>query len=238
MSTNAYIYIKRDENSYEGIYCHYDGYISGVGATLYKFYDDVGKINQLINLGDISSLDKECSNIPKYETFSDFGRGIRIPGYTFAYHRDAKEPKRKSSYLTLEEIKKSNTYSYIWNNNTQSWFFVYGEKISTLKEELLAHEAEYNTGVLVKNKTFITIFDDIIDYRKTIKDGFIIVKDSDYKIKDFIKFIYDNKENNQHYELTLQIIDQKIHDGIKENFSLFILSSPPKDVSWWTPCVI
>ena len=39
----------------KSIYCHWDGYLEGVGATLLKHYDSA-KANNLVALGDMSSL--------------------------------------------------------------------------------------------------------------------------------------------------------------------------------------
>jgi hypothetical protein len=39
----------------KSIYCHWDGYLEGVGATLLKHYDSA-KANHLVALGDMSSL--------------------------------------------------------------------------------------------------------------------------------------------------------------------------------------
>ena len=39
----------------KSIYCHWDGYLEGVGATLLKYYDSA-KANHIVALGDMSSL--------------------------------------------------------------------------------------------------------------------------------------------------------------------------------------
>ena len=41
---------------YLGIYCHWDGYPSGVGATLLKHFDTYEKVLNLISLGYLSTL--------------------------------------------------------------------------------------------------------------------------------------------------------------------------------------
>ena len=45
----------------KAIYCHWDGYIQGVGQTLKEFYTDESKIDDLIKLGSISSLGKNLT---------------------------------------------------------------------------------------------------------------------------------------------------------------------------------
>lgn len=56
MSTRAYICIKNEAGDYRGVYCHFDGYLSGVGAVLFNYYQDINRVNQLIDLGDISAI--------------------------------------------------------------------------------------------------------------------------------------------------------------------------------------
>jgi hypothetical protein len=41
------------------IYCHFDGYLDGVGKMLYNHYTTEEKVHQLMDLGNLSSLDKE-----------------------------------------------------------------------------------------------------------------------------------------------------------------------------------
>lgn len=54
MSTNAYIIKPIDGGMYEGIYNHWDGYPSNMLPLLNDNY--IGKIDELLDLGDISSL--------------------------------------------------------------------------------------------------------------------------------------------------------------------------------------
>ena len=52
----------------KSIYCHWDGYLDGVGNTLLKHYDSA-KANQLVALGDMSSL---RASIGEKHAFSKF----------------------------------------------------------------------------------------------------------------------------------------------------------------------
>ena len=56
MSTRSSIAIKHEDGSIDAIYCHNDGYLTNNGVILYKNYQDPAKVQQLINLGSISSL--------------------------------------------------------------------------------------------------------------------------------------------------------------------------------------
>jgi hypothetical protein len=54
MGTRSTIAIKHGDRI-KAVYCHWDGYVEGVGATLLENYDST-KANFLIALGNISSL--------------------------------------------------------------------------------------------------------------------------------------------------------------------------------------
>lgn len=58
MSTRCLIGIEYPNNEYKYIYCHWDGYPEGVGSDLITYYNDITKINQLLDKGDISSLER------------------------------------------------------------------------------------------------------------------------------------------------------------------------------------
>lgn len=86
MATRSTISIKTQEGNYFGIYCHFDGYRSGVGAELLHSYDSEEKIMQLIELGDISSLGRDT-------------------GSTIAYGRDRGEEGTEARQSTIYPIK-------------------------------------------------------------------------------------------------------------------------------------
>ena len=56
MSTRSYICVKQDDGSYKGVYCHWDGYLTYNGAMLIDHYNSLEKANEILALGDISSL--------------------------------------------------------------------------------------------------------------------------------------------------------------------------------------
>lgn len=56
MGTRCLIALEDEYGQYESIYCHWDGYIEGVGQILKENYMKLDKIKHLIELGDISSL--------------------------------------------------------------------------------------------------------------------------------------------------------------------------------------
>lgn len=56
MSTRGRIGMELPNGKIKSIYVHHDSYPEGVGKTLQKYYKDPKKIEELLDLGDISSL--------------------------------------------------------------------------------------------------------------------------------------------------------------------------------------
>lgn len=56
MSTNSRIGIENKDGSINSVYCHWDGYLGGVGYTLLMNYSDRVSLETLIRMGNISSL--------------------------------------------------------------------------------------------------------------------------------------------------------------------------------------
>lgn len=59
MSTRCRIGVEQSDGTIKSIYCHHDGYLDGVGLLLQTEYDNLEKVNNLVELGDISSLGEE-----------------------------------------------------------------------------------------------------------------------------------------------------------------------------------
>lgn len=114
MSTRSFICLKKGDD-YKVIYCHWDGYPSNNGMILKNSYTNVGKINELLELGDISSLGNE---IGVKHNFED-----RIDGWTTAYGRDRGETDIEArTYHNIEALISAGNdygteYVYIFENN-------------------------------------------------------------------------------------------------------------------------
>jgi len=95
MSTRSYILIENTDGTFSGIYCHFDGYPKGVGATLLDSYRTEAKIRELIALGTLSSL----SSSPETSVIN---------------HYDAKDAFRKFfKALPREDTAESNTGMFL-----------------------------------------------------------------------------------------------------------------------------
>ena len=103
MSTRSRIAIENQNGSVTSIYCHFDGYISGVVKTLEKHYTDRSVVEELIDLGDLSALGMS-------------------PSSTSAYFSNRNEDLHKTSYLCVEDLfnlgfQSGEEYVYCFTKN-------------------------------------------------------------------------------------------------------------------------
>jgi hypothetical protein len=86
MSTRSYIGKLDDKsNDVKFIYCHWDGYPEYVGYILDTYYKDSEKVDELLNLGDISSLKENIQPKGKH-SYDNPEENV-----TVAYYRDRGE---------------------------------------------------------------------------------------------------------------------------------------------------
>ncbi len=103
MATRSRIGMEMPNGEVRSIYCHWDGYPEGVGATLKEHYTNPEKVEALVALGDISVLGDQLA-------VSD----------TVAYHRDCFEdytPARVD--MNIESFAKSDfeAFGYVFTRN-------------------------------------------------------------------------------------------------------------------------
>lgn len=111
MSTRSAI-ITKTKDGYSGVYCHWDGYLEGVGHTLRDHYTDDKKVQELIALGEISILGERVGPI-NHHSFN-----IPEAGTTLAYHRDRGEPLNIITGPTAKSVADRighNGHVYVWN---------------------------------------------------------------------------------------------------------------------------
>jgi hypothetical protein len=112
MATRSRIGIENENGSITSIYCHWDGYPSGVGEMLEEHYSNSRKLKMLINLGDISILGEQVATMDEH-TFENPKQGI-----TVAYHRDKGEVKNEArTDVSIEQFKNrlSEAYGYVYS---------------------------------------------------------------------------------------------------------------------------
>lgn len=139
MSTRSNIAYKRNDGKYVASYCHNDGYIEGVGLTLYKHYDTFDKVKHLVDKGQMSSLGRYCIK-PKGHSFDN-----RIDGYTVYYGRDRGE-KDVGSMVVDDISELDHNYNYIFIDG--KWFFTVYDN-----NKLMKLEEQFNVKKRVRNPT-------------------------------------------------------------------------------------
>lgn len=110
MSTRATIALENEKGSVRQIYCHFDGYLEGVGETLKKHYSTRESVEQLTNLGNLSSLGEDIKSSVFYEDegaryFINYECYMNMPlkeAYNYVFRKDGKwyvEHNKKISLL-------------------------------------------------------------------------------------------------------------------------------------------
>jgi len=85
MATRSRIAIENQDGSVTSVYCHWDGHIETNGVILNEKYNTKDKVEALITLGDISSLDETIDR-------------------TVAYHRDQDDDLIQTPFNNVEEL--------------------------------------------------------------------------------------------------------------------------------------
>ena len=118
MSTRSAI-AKITENGIKSIYVHFDGYPEGVGATLQKHYQDEDKIDELLELGDLSTLGSE---IGKKQDFNSYKSESNT---CLAYGRDRGEKnvgaKTHDAIEAFMTYRKRCTCEYLYLRKEGAW---------------------------------------------------------------------------------------------------------------------
>ena len=97
MATRSRIGVMLDDGTIKNSYCHWDGYVRGVGLKLVENYDSFNKAKDLINLGDLSYVERMLSTDEPH-TFDNPAKGV-----TVAYMRDRGEKNVESKVLSMDE---------------------------------------------------------------------------------------------------------------------------------------
>ena len=87
MGTRSRNGVENEDGTVTSIYCHRDGYPSGVAATLLEAYNAPERVRALIDLGDLSCLYGELE--PPAGVVHTFDAPVK--GVTIAYKRDRGE---------------------------------------------------------------------------------------------------------------------------------------------------
>lgn len=145
MSTRSRIAVEYMDGSVESIYCHFDGYLDGVGRKLYFNYRCKDKVKQLIKLGDISALGSHIGERVDGEVMENYNRDQVI-----AYSRDKGENvvmTKSKSYKDINSqldrcFNSGEEYFYVFRVSECKWYYAeyleengpYGYRLPVLKK--------------------------------------------------------------------------------------------------------
>jgi len=112
MATRCYIVDKLSETAFEAIYCHWDGYPEGVGATLASHYKTDEKVEELIRNGDLSSLGDTIKESSVFYSDTEIGHPASV-------HKTFEEVLESAKNVGCEYV-----YVFaegVWNTHEISW---------------------------------------------------------------------------------------------------------------------
>ena len=102
------------------IYCHFDGYPENVGKILAEHYTDIEKVEELMDLGDLSILGKEIGEKQDFDNYTN-------RSWCLAYGRDrGEEGCEARTYVNLRAVENAFQgagcdYLYVFDG--QEWLF-------------------------------------------------------------------------------------------------------------------
>ena len=132
MATRSHIGKRNLDGTVDYIYCHWDGYPSYNGVILKDHYTTMDKVNELIELGDLSSLNKnigskhDWSNPPEDECN--------------AYGRDRGEKRAGARNKLFQDLLNDDNVDYVYVFDGDYW-----ECYRTGDGELINLYEEYNS---------------------------------------------------------------------------------------------
>ena len=112
MATRSRIAIEDQTGKVRSIYCHWDGYPSNNGRILLEHFQTQEKVESLIELGSISSLNKNVE-IPEGVTHSFDNPADDV---VVAYHRDRAEDLVILDHDSVKDFANSDIerYGYVF----------------------------------------------------------------------------------------------------------------------------
>lgn len=125
MATRSTIAVIHNDGRVSQVYCHWDGYLEGVGRTLIEHYNSLELAEELMTLGDLSVLGTEIGRQHDFDALSK-----DIGDVCTAYGRDRGETGTEARvFATVKEYLgncQSEEYDYLFQ--TGEWFYVSHEQ--------------------------------------------------------------------------------------------------------------
>ena len=139
MSTRSFIGIRNEDGTITAVYCHWDGYPEYNGKMLVENYNTKEKSQELINLGDLSSIRERVK--PNKEEIHTFDNPLK--DVTVAYYRDRGEnwenvkPKNFKTLTKYYDYATNSWGEYIYLFENNEWNLIKGKTNLVKVKELL-----------------------------------------------------------------------------------------------------
>lgn len=138
MATRSIIAAKQDNGTFKAIYCHWDGFVQGVGKILFDHYKDKKMVNQLLSLGHISALGIKPIEDPNGWDYKKRNTDLTV---TYKSRGDkGVEPEilrgKKRACVTQYGGKMGAEFIYLFENN--KWYVQCGMSIFKPLEDKIA----------------------------------------------------------------------------------------------------
>lgn len=116
MATRSTIAIEHRDGTVSQIYCHWNGYPSNNGRILLESYSDRERLEQLMDLGDLSVLGADLGHKQNFDA--------PMKGWCLAYGRDRNEANCQARpFDDIEHFWRdgqTEEYNYVFRNGR--WF--------------------------------------------------------------------------------------------------------------------
>jgi hypothetical protein len=126
MATRSLIGKLNSDGTVTCIYCHWDGYPSHNGVLLQEYWNTPYKVDQLLALGDLSSLGSE---IGEQQDFN----GFRNRDWCMAYGRDRGQSNTGAKTVSREDFFGDGDYIdyfYLYNEDFEWECYYEGELVN------------------------------------------------------------------------------------------------------------
>ena len=121
-----------DGETLTSVYCHWDGYPSNHAPILLEKINTAEKVNELLSLGNISSLDD--NTVPTEEHSYEHPQ----KGVTVFYGRDRGELDQEANVTTIVNVDNNGLptasslpireeYQYLYDLRTDTWYMMTGK---------------------------------------------------------------------------------------------------------------
>ena len=113
MATRSYIGVRNTDASVDYIYCHFDGYPEHNGAILTEYYSNINRVNELLNLGDLSVLGKFIGEKNEFNN--------RVRDTCLAYGRDRGESNVSKKNTGYDKLITDQSVDYVYIFDGDYW---------------------------------------------------------------------------------------------------------------------